>query len=490
VKNVGAADDIKQGLTKSLATFTAQRKAEEKQSYAVRYRTSRMMGVRSERHTAIAFRLMKQCYLKVSDNNKLPALVRQIFYVLRPLIEKETDRPLSYHHFSQTILPNYINKHVVECAKWDVVYDDRGHFIEPHTGRMIGLGTLSVRAYLNRIKPLQLKEADFASAFVETYGPSGSFGALLYVEKEGFMPLFARVTLAERYDIAIMSSKGTSVIAARQLAEGICSRYNIPLLVLHDFDRPGIIIRDTLENSTRRHKYARPPKVIDLGLSYDDIDDLTPEKHESAISDARLEKAGLDDDAIAFLSDQRVELNAMTSRQLIDFVEGKLIEHGIGKVIPDAETLAKTYKMFVASNRLAEEFEELKEKLEDESEDQEAPEDLEAKVKDKLREKPEITWHRAVQLIIDPDAPDDDDDDGGDKGGDGGKHKDGESQTIDVNKLAASVLGDDMTTIRNIGESVAKARTDANKLTNDIASVLDDDDEDEIDDEDLSDIEE
>ena len=103
-----------------------------------------------------------------------------------------------------------------------MVYDDRGHFMEPHTDRVIGLGTLNVRDYLSRVNRLKLEEADFAPASVKTYGPDGCFGAVLYVEKEGFMPLFERVKLAQRYDIAIMSSKGMSVTAARQLVDRIC----------------------------------------------------------------------------------------------------------------------------------------------------------------------------------------------------------------------------------------------------------------------------
>ena len=51
----------------------------------------------------------------------------------------------------------------------------------------------------------------------------------------------------------------------------------------------------------------------------------------------------------------------MTSRQLVDFVERKLKQHGIGKVIPDDDTLAETYEMFVKSDRLSEAFDELKE---------------------------------------------------------------------------------------------------------------------------------
>jgi hypothetical protein len=80
-------------------------------------------------------------------------------------------------------------------------------------------------------------------------------------------------------------------------------------------------------------------------------------------------------------------------------------------VIPDRKTLAKTYQMFTASDRLSEAFDELKEELADEGEAQiEVPADLEAKVKAKLEEKPHITWHRAVRLLVNPDAPEKDDD--------------------------------------------------------------------------------
>jgi hypothetical protein len=63
--------------------------------------------------------------------------------------------------------------------------------------------------------------------------------------------------------------------------------------------------------------------------------------------------------------------------------------------------------MFAASDRLSEAFDELKEKLEDEDQETIAvPDDLEAKVKAKLEEKPDATWHRAIRLLVNPDAPD------------------------------------------------------------------------------------
>jgi hypothetical protein len=88
---MGAANDIKKGLTKNLANFTTQRKAEEKQSSAGRWRMSRLTEVRGVKLTEAANAVMTECYMKVSDGDKLPAHARQIFYVARPLIEQRTE---------------------------------------------------------------------------------------------------------------------------------------------------------------------------------------------------------------------------------------------------------------------------------------------------------------------------------------------------------------------------------------------------------------
>lgn len=411
---MGAADDIKKGLAKTLGTFAKQRKAEEKHASASRWRRSRMMEVRGKYFTEAAAEVLAECYMKASDNNQLPATARQIYYVARPLIEQLTDKQLEYGYFSQKVLPDYVKNHPTVVADWDVVYDDRGHFIEPHSGRVVGLGTLAVRAYLKRVRPLQLEDAGFDPAAVTTCGPDGSFGAVLYVEKEGFLPLFRRVKLAKRYDIAICSCKGTSVTAARKLAERLCSSKKVPLLVLHDFDASGIIIRDTIANDTRRFSYDTPPHVIDLGLLYDDIDGLPSEPYTSSVGEKRLAQAGISQDAIDFLSDKRVELNMLTARQLVDFVEDKLDRHGIKKLIPPSKTLAQTFQMFAASERLSEAFDELKDSLSDEPVD--VPANLEAKVKAKLKKDPSIPWHHAVHMIVDPEWTPDDDDDADDDG--------------------------------------------------------------------------
>src|SRR5208337_3722763 len=91
------------------------------------------------------------------------------------------------------------------------------------------------------------------------------------------MPLFKQVNLADRYDLAIMSTKGVSVTAARQLVDCMCAWHNIPLLVLHDFDVAGFTILGTLQRSTRRFSFSNNINVIDLGLRLDDAKGLESE---------------------------------------------------------------------------------------------------------------------------------------------------------------------------------------------------------------------
>ena len=100
-----------------------------------------------------------------------------------------------------------------------------------------------------------------SGAAFSTRGPRHRFGAILFIEKEGFMPLFEAVHLAERFDIAIMSTKGVSVTAARQLVDELCGEHDIPLLVLHDFDKSGFTIVGTLQRDTRRYSFENAIEV-------------------------------------------------------------------------------------------------------------------------------------------------------------------------------------------------------------------------------------
>jgi hypothetical protein len=226
----------------------------------------------------------------------------------------------------------------------------------------------------------------------------------LFCEKEGFGPLFKAVDLANRYDLMIISTKGVSVTAARQLVETICGP-DIPLFALHDFDVAGFMIFGTLSRDTRRYKFSSFVNPISLGLRVDDIDGLEREPAAATKTDesqlrAQLRENGATDEEIAILIDDRVELNALTSDALIEIIETKLRAHGLTKVVPSAELLADTYVAFHKSQELEDAFAKLQEDMTDED-DVEVPEDLEDQVRKLLDKHPHLRWDDAVRLTFD-----------------------------------------------------------------------------------------
>ena len=132
------------------------------------------------------------------------------------------------------------------------------------------IGTLAVRRYLQGVdrRKIGVPALERVESTFPTSGPANRFGAVLFIEKEGFDEILKAARIAERYDIAIMSTKVMSVTASRLLVD----RLHVPLLVLHDFDQSGFSIIGTLRRSTRRYRFSGPVNVIDLGLTLADIE--------------------------------------------------------------------------------------------------------------------------------------------------------------------------------------------------------------------------
>ena len=398
------AERLKASVLDVTKDWAKQRKAEERHASAEMNRRARLIR-RSDYYNfkSAASEVMEEAYLKASANGTLPASARQVMYQARPFIQQKMGgQPLDDQYFCQTLLPNYMEEYGVD---WDIVYDDRGHFFEPHTERSFGLGTIGVRNYLADVKPPQLDEPGFAAGKVTTRGPGGCFGAVLFIEKEGFLPLFSKIRLAERYDLAIMSTKGMSSTAARSLIDNLCHK-QVPLLALHDFDKAGLSIAGTLKRSTRRFSFENNARIIDLGLRLPDVRDLGLETSAEDAFDRgsdskKRENLGLNsatEEEAEFLLRQRVELNALTADQLVEFIEGKLDEHGITKVIPEGDLLGDAYRLFVNSARLEEIVETAIEDMEDQD-DVVAPLDLGARVAEYLKQHPESRWDEAVAEI-------------------------------------------------------------------------------------------
>jgi hypothetical protein len=396
------ANDILDAVETATSKWTRQKKSEERHPGNIRYRASRMTREPRTTQKEAAWQILEQAYMAASADGTLPAMARQIYYQARPKIMAMTDdKELQYGYFSQTLLPDYIEEH---GADWNVVYDARGHFEEPHTNRRIGCGTIEVGNYLHAMKEPDIVPADFSDANVEVIGPDGGISAVLFCEKEGFNPLFKAVNLTNRYDLMVVSTKGVSVTAARQLIDSICGDNNLPLFVLHDFDVAGFMIFGTLQRDTRRYQFANAVEVIDLGLRLADIAGLEREPAAASRSSenilrGQLAENGATDAEIAILIHERVELNAMTSDTLIAMIERKLKAYGLKKVIPDRALLAEAYQTFYRSQQLREKFE----KIEDEFEQTkiEVPRNLKEKVRTILDKHDDLRWDDAIQIVLD-----------------------------------------------------------------------------------------
>ena len=360
-----------------------------------------------------AYHVMARAYALASDNGQLPANARQVMYAARPLVLEFTGGKVwgDSAYFTQTLLPDYVELFADEAAAWDVIYDARGHLTEPHTGHALGVGTLEVRQYV-RGWAGRLTEPRLGVDFpYSTTGPAHRYAHALFIEKEGFTPLLERARIAARYDLAIFSSKGMTTTATRQLVAEL-SRAGVTILVAHDFDKSGLEILASLRKDTRRHTWGTPPRVIDLGLRLADVQALglasEPVDYRGNKNPrVHLEACGATAAEAEFLArpwtsadgyrGERVELNAMTARQFLDWLEAKLAAHGVAKVVPEDAVLAETYDH---ARRLAGAERAARRALDAlPAGTTPVPADLEARVRDTLAADPELSWDAAVTRL-------------------------------------------------------------------------------------------
>jgi hypothetical protein len=393
------------GLVKRVTEkWTKQKTAEirDRQAYWRRADALRKLNKPMSTREA-AFAVMEAAYMAASANDTLPANPRQIYYAARRSVLTATGKQrLDSGYFTQTLLVDYVEEHGVD---WDIVWDDRGHFREPHTGLEIGLGTLAVRDYVRSFSSPEICRAQIAAASVSTRGPAGRYGAVLFIEKEGFWPVLEAAHISERFDIAPMSTKGMSVTAARMLIDEVCGRHGLRLFVLHDFDISGFSILKTLTESGRRYTFRHKIAPIDLGLRLADVDRLGLESENVAIDKnrgalvRRLRINGADDGEIPFLlSGRRVELNSMTSDRFVRFVEDKLVENGVTKVMPPIATLAEAYAALRRGAEAARALEAELARLN--AEPVATPADLEQRVPAYLAEHPASSWDEAIEALV------------------------------------------------------------------------------------------
>lgn len=225
---VALPEAIRQSLAEAITAATKQWPARKKA--ITRHRKGTVASSTSVKTTdgkltqkKAAYMVMEQAYMKASNNNTLPANARQIMYAARALMSELGVMLKDSNYFTQHLLPDYYEEHCKELThKWNIVYDGRGHLIEPHTRRSFSIGTMEVRNYLQQAQSLHTTlPAPRVITLFPTHGPGDRFQSILFIEKEGFHHIIDTAGICERFDMALMSTKGMVVTAGLELAEGV-----------------------------------------------------------------------------------------------------------------------------------------------------------------------------------------------------------------------------------------------------------------------------
>lgn len=251
---------------------------------------------------------------RASDNGAYPFSLRQLFYKVRPGVITDTGDEPDYDYFC-SVVGDWENRHSEIAGMYR---DIRGSFYHPHMGESLELGTKMVNGYER---------------------PEWTFNKVLFVEKEGFFELLKAVKFPERYDCALLSSKGFASRAAKDLidllAESTAGKEPLQVFCLHDADAPGTMIYQSLQEATKARP-GRKIEVINLGLDIAEAlamglqTEATNYKKSQPVADYVPEKWQ------QYLQKSRVELNAMDSKQFLEWLEQKM-QGFLGKVLPPPE---------------------------------------------------------------------------------------------------------------------------------------------------------
>ena len=254
---------------------------------------------------------------KASGEGTYRFSIRQLYYAVRPYVIDSLSLEPEYNYFSKVITE-------YEAALGDIAgmyRDPRGTVYHPHTGEEIQLGTIQVESYRR---------------------PRYGFNKVLYCEKEGIFPILKETKWPERHDCALMTSKGFASRAARDLLDLLGETdEELYVFCIHDADAAGTMIFQSLQDGTKARP-GRNVKIINLGLEPDEADEMGLQVEELKRKDNRRIAVAdyVAEDWQDWLQSNRVELNAMTTPQLLEWLDRKFEDH-VGKLVPPKDVLAE-----------------------------------------------------------------------------------------------------------------------------------------------------
>lgn len=390
-KIIGAVKSVTKGWAK-------QRKAEERGSRRPReYYVSDRVNF-----TDIADKVLPDGYQHASGGGKLTVSKRQFHYACRDKFLELTGRNIDYSYFAQTLLVQYLNR---KKPSWKITADPRGTLTIPNSDHeiRIPIGTIQIDNHLQERNKQNLSIGRLPTRY-PSIRENERYAGVLYIEKEGFEPLIQEAGIAEKYDLAIMSCKGQSVVAARKFVDHVCHQSGVPLFIVHDFDKAGFEIAECLTGVSDAaydadrvsYYFQNEINFVDFGLRLEDVEkyDLPSERCKYQ----GLPKSCTKEEGEFLRKGKRVELNAFTAPQFVEWLESKLDEHLPKKLIPTDDILKAAYQRAFMVAKINEMIAEMIAEM--------TSEDVEIEIPDNLRELVEsgletaTCWDDAIYQMV------------------------------------------------------------------------------------------
>jgi hypothetical protein len=376
------ADWVKQRLAETRDKARAQRRME-----AMRARPALKVSLREA-----AIQHLPAAIDSTSEHGQLSFTQRDLFYVVRPLVQQEQEKPLVYRYFT-TLLTDYENE---QGEIPGLQREPRGSLYHPHLRQEIPLSTETVARYDR---------------------PFWTFNKLGYIEKAGTQQNLIEVGWAEEQDCAIASVAGFTTRAIKDLLDMLAtSTEPITVFCVHDADAAGTMIYHTLVAQTKA-RGARKIKVVNLGLEpWEgvemglDIEPVEGTERRRAVAPYVAEhdrewRQWLSNHVKGYaswtdwLQDYRIELNAMPPAKRIAWLTEKIEQYPPRKVVPPPDIL---HLQRVAAARAA-----IKEELTKRARIDQRTEEIVAKIEwpDHSRLPPLVTrfldraWHRQANWL-------------------------------------------------------------------------------------------
>jgi len=209
-----------------------------------------------------------------------------------------------------------------------ILFERRGFFKDPFFNQELPLGTRDVyeftqRDYENKIYEKKNK--------VYSIPPGLLYNHVLFIEKAGFNTILESSGLLRELNLGVMATQGFGTRAAKKLIEYFISN-GIKVYVLHDCDIAGYLIQDKFESGSNTFK--KELDVVETGLTVEDVKNLNKAHLAEVVTYKRKYQDSLDilteEEREFFVVNscynqyRRVEINALTTPELIDFIRAKI----------------------------------------------------------------------------------------------------------------------------------------------------------------------